>query len=60
NLFDGALQLAANRKLLAPGGEDLQLRRQAFADELTEAVRLVQDIRRMANEREGLAQEDVA
>lgn len=60
NLFDGALQLAANRKLLEPGGEDLQRRRQEFADELTEAVRLVQEIRRMANAKEGLAQEDVA
>ncbi len=57
NLFDSALKLAANRDLVAPGGEDLKLRRQAFANELTNAVRLVQEIRRMANAREGLTQE---
>ncbi|MFM2437437.1 MAG: hypothetical protein RLZ55_246, partial [Actinomycetota bacterium] len=31
---------------------------QAFADELTDAVRRVQVIRRMANEREGLTREE--
>ncbi|MCB0914181.1 MAG: 1-acyl-sn-glycerol-3-phosphate acyltransferase [Actinobacteria bacterium] len=57
NLFDGALKLAGNRDLISPGGEDLRLRRQAFADELRNAVALVQEIRRMANAQEGLTQE---
>ena len=60
NLFSGALQLAGNRNLITPGGEELQVRRQAFADELTDAVRVVQEIRRIANEREGLTQEDMS
>ncbi len=58
NLFDGALQLAGNRGLLGTGDEELQRRRQALADELSDAVRLVQVIRRMANDKEGLTRED--
>lgn len=58
NLFAGAMQLAGNRDLLGTGGEELRERRKAFADELSGAVRRVQVIRRMANEREGLAREE--
>lgn len=58
NLFSGALQLAGNRDLLGTGGEELRARRREFADELTAAVRRVQVIRRMANEREGLTREE--
>lgn len=57
DLFGGALKLAANRGLTGTGGEELRLRRLEFAAELTEAVRLVREIRRMANRSEGLAQE---
>lgn len=60
NLFDGALQLAGNRNLINPGGEELQQRRQAFADELSDTVRIVQEIQSMANAREGITQEDMA
>lgn len=48
NLFSGALQLAGNRDLLAPGSEDLQQRRDQFAAELTDVVRRVQVIRKMS------------
>lgn len=48
NLFAGALQLAGNRDLLGPGGEELRAKRIAFADELREAVRRIQVIRRMS------------
>jgi glycerol-3-phosphate O-acyltransferase len=58
NLFDGALQLAGNRRLVDPGGEELRERRQAFADQLTEAVALVQEVRAIANAQEGLTQGD--
>ena len=52
------MQLAGSRDLLGTGGEELRERRKAFADELSGAVRRVQVIRRMANEREGLAREE--
>jgi len=48
NLFAGALQLAGNRDLLGTGGEELRVRRMAFAHELQEAVRRIQVIRRMS------------
>ncbi len=54
DLFSGALQLAANRDLLESGTADLRRRRQEFAAELTEAVRLVQVVRGMATETEWL------
>lgn len=47
-LFSGALQLAGNRGLIESGTEDLRRRREEFAAELTEAVRLVQVVRGMA------------
>lgn len=40
-LFDGVLQLAANRDLIDPGREELVLRREALADEIAEVVRLI-------------------
>lgn len=40
-LFDGALQLAANRDLVDPGRDELRQRRRAFADEMAEVVRLI-------------------
>ena len=46
--------LAANRDLLESGTADLRRRRQEFAAELTEAVRLVQVVRGMATETEWL------
>lgn len=60
NLFDGALKLADNRGLLAPGGEELRVRRQAFAAELTNVVRLIGVVRRMATDQEKLTQEETA
>ena len=48
DLFSGAMQLAANRGLIESGTEDLRRRREEFAAELTEAVSLVQVVRRMA------------
>ena len=57
NLFSGALQLADNRGLIGTGGEDLVKRRRAFADELTAAVRRVQEIRRIAGQTEGIDEE---
>lgn len=58
NLFAGALQLAGNRDLLGPGGEDLQIRRAEFAEELTEAVRRIQVLRRISAGRTGLESEE--
>lgn len=55
NLFSGAYQLAENRDLTGTGDEELTRRRQAFAAELTEVVRLVQVVREMANDKEGLS-----
>ena len=40
-LFQTALRLAANRKLLEPGGPDLERARQEFAEEIRDAVRRV-------------------
>ena len=42
------LQLAGNRGLIESGSGDLRRRREEFAAELTEAVRLVQVVRGMA------------
>lgn len=57
NLFAGAMQLADNRGLLGTGGEELRARRIAFADELSDAVRRVQQVRKMATKTEGLNKE---
>ena len=38
-LFEAALRLAHNRRLVAPGAPDLAARRRAFADELREVLR---------------------
>ena len=38
-LFQTALRLAENRGLLEPGGDDVDDRRAAFADEIRDAVR---------------------
>ena len=40
-LFECALQLAANRDLVDPGRDELQVRRQAFADEVATVVRTI-------------------
>lgn len=48
DLMGGAIQLAGNRELLEPGGEDVRAARRAFADELAEVVRAVGTIRRTA------------
>jgi glycerol-3-phosphate O-acyltransferase len=44
-LFSTALKLAANRELLEPAGEDVQVRREAFADEMRTLVRRVERLR---------------
>jgi glycerol-3-phosphate O-acyltransferase len=46
--FDSALRLAANRDLVAPGGEELSERRRAFADEIRTEVRRVDFVRDLA------------
>ena len=48
DLMQGALKLADNRGLLAVGGEDLRLRREAFRDELRAAVERIGVVRRAA------------
>jgi glycerol-3-phosphate O-acyltransferase len=48
DLMGGALELAGNRDLLGPGGDDLIASRQRFADELAAAVDAVAVIRSMA------------
>jgi glycerol-3-phosphate O-acyltransferase len=47
-LFATALKLADNRKLLDPAGDELQERREAFAEELRTLVRRVGRIRALA------------
>ena len=47
-LFSTALKLAANRNLMETGGEDLKLRRAAFADEIGMLVRRVERLRAVA------------
>ena len=46
--FDGALKLAENRDLLGPGGPELAKRRVEFANELSDAVDRVGEIRDIA------------
>jgi glycerol-3-phosphate O-acyltransferase len=48
DLMSGAVKLADNRGLLGPGDETLRTERQAFAEELAEAVRGVGVVRRIA------------
>lgn len=48
-LFDTALQLADNRNLLDPGGENLAQRRRDFAHEINEWARKARAIRDMAH-----------
>lgn len=48
-LFDTALQLADNRKLVDPGGENLAQRRRDFAREINEWARKARVIRDMAH-----------
>jgi glycerol-3-phosphate O-acyltransferase len=52
DLFSGALQLADNRGLLAPGTPDLKERRQAFAEEFRDAICRVDVIRNLADMKE--------
>lgn len=47
-LFETALRLGRNRRLLDPGAPDLVLRRRAFADEIRDAIRRVDAIGAMA------------
>lgn len=48
DLMGGAIQLADNRGLLEPGGDEVRTARQAFADELADVVRAVGVVRRTA------------
>ena len=48
DLMGGALQLAGNRGLLGPGGDELRLARQQYADELAAAVRAIAVVRSLA------------
>lgn len=50
-LFQTALKLAVNRKLLSGGGEDLSLQREAFASELRTGVRRCEAIDALARSR---------
>jgi glycerol-3-phosphate O-acyltransferase len=50
-LFDSALRLAANRDLVAPGGEGLLARRRAFADEIGTEVRRLDYVRDLSLQR---------
>jgi glycerol-3-phosphate O-acyltransferase len=49
-LFATALQLAASRRLVEPGGEGLAEQRQAFAAEIDEVVRRIGQVERLALE----------
>ncbi|MGA9715811.1 MAG: 1-acyl-sn-glycerol-3-phosphate acyltransferase [Aeromicrobium sp.] len=48
DLMGGALKLAGNRDLVAPGGDELVQSRQRFADELAAAVRAIEIVRSLA------------
>jgi glycerol-3-phosphate O-acyltransferase len=48
-LFKGALQLAGNRGLLEPGGQDVRARREELAREVRDAVRRVRVVRALAH-----------
>jgi glycerol-3-phosphate O-acyltransferase len=50
-LFGTALKLAANRELTDPDGEDLAARREAFAEELREAIRRVDAVEALVRAR---------
>ncbi len=50
DLMSGAVQLAGNRGLLGPGGEELRAQRRAFADELAEVARAVGVVRSVNQE----------
>jgi len=52
DLFSGALQLADNRGLLAPGTPELRERRRAFAEEFRAAIGRVDVIRKLAAKEE--------
>jgi glycerol-3-phosphate O-acyltransferase len=47
-LFKGALELASNRGLLEPGGQDVRARREDLAREVRDAVRRVRVVRALA------------
>jgi glycerol-3-phosphate O-acyltransferase len=47
-LFGAALRLAGNRDLIGPGGDELQERRLAFAEEIGTEVRRVEAVRDLA------------
>jgi glycerol-3-phosphate O-acyltransferase len=49
-LFATALQLAASRRLVEPGGESVTERRRAFAAEIDEVVRRIGQVERLALE----------
>jgi glycerol-3-phosphate O-acyltransferase len=48
DLMGGALRLAGNRGLLGPGGDELRLAREQYADELAAAVRAIGVVRSLA------------
>jgi glycerol-3-phosphate O-acyltransferase len=56
-LFRGALRLAANRGLVEPGGDELRVRREAFAAEVRDVVRRIHVIRALALSGEAPARE---
>ncbi len=50
-LFSTALKLAANRDLLGPGGDELRQQRQAFAEEIRDAIRHTDAVEAMVRAR---------